>query len=248
MESMGGRIPGAASRVWDPGTVPDARLIASAASTAGEFVVGFLRYLYVPTRRDHVRLEARDAVASAIVLELPGGPSTSPSVHALAASQAMRILQRPDRGRTVPVKSRERSDGTYEVIVARELLGRPVRAPLTPRASQVDAESATTVSEATQQILEQCLGVRHLSKVDAAAALGLLPRTYQRRLAAEDTTFQTLTEHVQRNRAQSLIEDRRIPLAQVGTLLGFAEPAAFTHASHRWFGASPRDFRRRLNA
>ncbi len=81
---------------------------------------------------------------------------------------------------------------------------------------------------------------------DLASALGLHERTLQRRLKAEDTSFEALRDDVRRELAQSYLAQKNVSLAQVAELLGYAEASAFTRAARRWFGQTPREVRRRM--
>lgn len=72
-----------------------------------------------------------------------------------------------------------------------------------------------------------------------ARALGTSPRTLQRRLHAEGTSFDAILDAVRRELAQSFLE-RGVPLKQIAMLLGYAETSAFHRAFKRWTGESPR--------
>jgi AraC-like DNA-binding protein len=78
---------------------------------------------------------------------------------------------------------------------------------------------------------------------DVSVQLGTSSRTLQRRLAQEGAEFSGLLNEVRRSLATRYLGDARYPVGQVGALLGFAEPSAFS----RWFGAqfgrSPRKWR-----
>ena len=79
-----------------------------------------------------------------------------------------------------------------------------------------------------------------------ALRLHCSPRTLQRRLVAQDLSFQALLDEVRMQMADSYLADPRIRLAEVALLLGFADQAAFTHAFNRWTGVSPSRWRSRL--
>ena len=81
---------------------------------------------------------------------------------------------------------------------------------------------------------------------ELARALGLQERTLQRRLKAEDTTFEALKDEARHDIAQSYLAQPKVPLSHIAELLGYAEASAFTRACRRWFGESPRDYRKRL--
>jgi AraC-like DNA-binding protein len=78
-----------------------------------------------------------------------------------------------------------------------------------------------------------------------AAQLGLTPRSLQRRLKDEGTTFQTLREDLRRELADRYLHDK-LSIAEISFLLGFSEPSAFFRAFKRWTGTTPVEARRRL--
>lgn len=86
------------------------------------------------------------------------------------------------------------------------------------------------------------------TQADLARVLGLHERTLQRRLQAEDTTFEALRDDVRRELAHAYLAQRNIPLAHVAEMLGYAEASAFTRACQRWFGQAPREVRKQLAA
>lgn len=78
-----------------------------------------------------------------------------------------------------------------------------------------------------------------------AEQLALHPRTLQRQLAAQGTTFATLVDGVRRDEAGRYLRETTMPLAQLSGVLGFSEQSTLTRACHRWFGAAPSEVRRR---
>lgn len=79
----------------------------------------------------------------------------------------------------------------------------------------------------------------------AAEQLALHPRTLQRQLAAEGTSFATLVDDVRREEAGRYLRETTMPLSQLSGVLGFSEQSALSRACRRWFGASPSEVRRR---
>jgi AraC-like DNA-binding protein len=101
-----------------------------------------------------------------------------------------------------------------------------------------------TVADRVRRLLTQSLGV---SPVDIAAVARLLqvhPRTLQRQLAAERTTFESILDDVRRAAAHRLITQTDLPLTQVTAMVSLAEQSALSRAARRWFGVPPRDLRR----
>lgn len=79
---------------------------------------------------------------------------------------------------------------------------------------------------------------------DVARLLSMHPRTLQRRLAAEGTTFDTVLDDIRRDIAHRLITTDDMRFTQVAEIVGFAEQASLSHAVRRWYGMSPRELRR----
>lgn len=77
------------------------------------------------------------------------------------------------------------------------------------------------------------------SLATVADALGVSRRTLQRRIAAEDCTFDLILDSVRKARARELLDERRRTMGEIAYLLGYAEQAAFSRAARRWFGGPP---------
>lgn len=83
------------------------------------------------------------------------------------------------------------------------------------------------------------------ARVDAVCRrLGVSPRTLQRRLRGEGTTFQDLLEETQRALAEFYLRKPDVAICEVSYLTGFSQPSAFHRAFRRWTGLTPREFRR----
>lgn len=88
----------------------------------------------------------------------------------------------------------------------------------------------------------------HLAKGTAtveliATQLALSTRTLNRRLADAGTSFRGLCETVRRSRAESLLTNPAVSLAEVSFMLGYHEQSTFQHAFKRWTGMTPGEFR-----
>jgi AraC-like DNA-binding protein len=77
-----------------------------------------------------------------------------------------------------------------------------------------------------------------------ARSLGMSASTLHRRLAAEDSSFQTLKDQLRRERATSLLRSGEHSVMAVAEQLGFAEASAFHRAFRKWTGLAPGRFRR----
>ena len=81
-----------------------------------------------------------------------------------------------------------------------------------------------------------------------AQALGLAPRTLQRRLGEAGTTFSSLWTEVRLARSARLLLDGRESAAQVGYLSGFTDQAHFTRSFKRFTAMTPVVYRTQFGA
>jgi AraC-like DNA-binding protein len=95
-------------------------------------------------------------------------------------------------------------------------------------------------------IIARLMHAGPVTQADLASAFGLHERTLQRRLKAEDTSFEALRDDVRRDLAREHLAQGAVPLGHIAEMLGYAEASAFTRACQRWFGASPREYRRQM--
>jgi AraC-like DNA-binding protein len=83
---------------------------------------------------------------------------------------------------------------------------------------------------------------------DIASSLALTDRTLQRRLQAEQATFQRLLDDARRELARKYLTEDRLSLGQVAYMLGFVDQSNFFRACKRWFGLPPGQYRQPLGA
>lgn len=96
--------------------------------------------------------------------------------------------------------------------------------------------------------VEQRLPGGDVSLKALAGALGMTPRTMQRRLKNLGASHQAIVDAVRRQQAESMLLDASLSLEEIGFLLGFASGPAFNRAFKRWAGRTPGAFRRELFA
>ena len=73
--------------------------------------------------------------------------------------------------------------------------------------------------------------------------LHMSPRTVQRRLHDEGTSFKGLADEVRRSLAENYVLERELSLSEVSFRLGFANVNAFHRAFRRWTGKTPALYR-----
>ncbi len=98
--------------------------------------------------------------------------------------------------------------------------------------------------ESTEALVNQLLPSGTVTLELIAGQLNLHPKTLQRRLAAEGTTFAAIVEQIRRRRAEILLRDTDIKLTHLARELGYAEQSVLSRSCRRWFGCGPADFRK----
>ncbi len=68
-------------------------------------------------------------------------------------------------------------------------------------------------------------------------------RTLQRKLHREGSSFRQLLEQTRLQRAHELLTDTDMPIAEISSLLGYANPPAFTRSFKRWSAITPITYR-----
>lgn len=79
---------------------------------------------------------------------------------------------------------------------------------------------------------------------DAAQALDCSERTLRRRLVAAGTSYRAIHDDVRAERAQALLRDSRLAIAEIGARLGFSDDREFRRAFKRWTGQVPSQARK----
>lgn len=101
-----------------------------------------------------------------------------------------------------------------------------------------------------REVRAVCLGTqgRHATAASVAAALGMSPRTFHRRLRAENVSFQRLLDEVRSSVAIEYLSNTMMSIEEIGHRVGFADTSNFRKAFRRWSGTSPGAFRGRRQA
>jgi AraC-like DNA-binding protein len=79
-----------------------------------------------------------------------------------------------------------------------------------------------------------------------ARLMGLHPRSLNRRLRAEGSTFAGRLAESRYAIARELLRDTRLPIDAIAALLGYAETASFGHAFRRWSSSTATAWRSRF--
>ena len=102
------------------------------------------------------------------------------------------------------------------------------------------SRGSTTLTVQVRQIVEALLGTGTCSHGEVARALDMHPRTLQRRVREEGTTFEAIKDEARRDLAQRYLSQPDLPLTQIAALLGYSEQSALGRSCRRWFDMTPR--------
>lgn len=105
-----------------------------------------------------------------------------------------------------------------------------------------DLEENGSVAEQTLRLLRKLEG-QYPQMPQLAAMLNFSPRTYRRRLDAENQSFQTLLDKVRAEHATRYLQNTRLPLSTIAYQVGFNDTSNFRRAYLKWTGRSPRAVR-----
>lgn len=115
--------------------------------------------------------------------------------------------------------------------------------------TQIDFDEAPARSVAD----EVCIRVANTlaegePKIAAVAgAMGLSPRSLQRKLAAENHTFARLLDNTRKRLAHEMVLKPTEQIKNLAYDLGFSDQSNFNRAFKRWFSMSPTEYRRKFS-
>lgn len=100
-----------------------------------------------------------------------------------------------------------------------------------------------TMEDAVFQILHITLSTGLKSEEVVAKLLAIGPRTLQRALKAEGTSFREIRLRFVERGALSLMSETELSIEEIAATLGYSEPRSFRRAFKVWTGLSPSAFR-----
>ncbi|TDH24621.1 AraC family transcriptional regulator [Segetibacter sp. 3557_3] len=83
---------------------------------------------------------------------------------------------------------------------------------------------------------------------EAAAAMSMSPRSLQRKLLEENTSFRTIANEVKRQLALELIRNPGAKLSEVSNVLGYADATSFRRAFKNWTKETPKATRQKMKS
>jgi len=106
-------------------------------------------------------------------------------------------------------------------------------------------ESSKTTRGEVEKLLTANLQSGATTAKVIARQLGVSRQTLFRRLKAEGVTFEKVLDQLRHRMALNYLDDRKLSVNETAYLVGFSDPAAFSHAFKRWTGHSPATIRKR---
>jgi len=134
-------------------------------------------------------------------------------------------------------------------LLDQKLSGRDSRlhAILNSHLRNLDTGGGHDFGTEVQQIIMQAMKNGNCSLPRVAQHLGMTPRTLQRRLSTEETSFQSELDTVRNRLAHRYLEESAMPLTFLADMLCYSDLAAFSRAFKRQNGSSPLSWRKRAN-
>lgn len=104
----------------------------------------------------------------------------------------------------------------------------------------------TNIIEQVSQVISFSLANGFSNINDIASSMHFSPRTLQRRLQDQGTSYRALLDSVRFNMANQYLRNTYYRLTDIAVLLGYSNLSAFSRSYRRWSGVYPTSIRERL--
>lgn len=105
----------------------------------------------------------------------------------------------------------------------------------------VDLQKSNLTAKVESYIISDLIGCS-ASKEYVASLMHMSPRTLQKKLQKEGTSFKEILEGVRRRLAITLLRDESKTVGEVAVLLGYSNTANFSRAFKKWTGSYPANY------
>ncbi len=105
-----------------------------------------------------------------------------------------------------------------------------------------------SIAAQLKRMLAELLATGESNADSACRALKLSRRTLQRRLRAEQTSYQKVLHEVRAVLAVNYLSDDRLQALEVAMLLGYSNISSFTTAFKSWYDMPPIEYRQKILA
>ena len=103
-----------------------------------------------------------------------------------------------------------------------------------------------SIAAQLKRMLAELLATGESNADSACRALKLSRRTLQRRLRAEQTSYQKVLHEVRAVLAVNYLSDDRLQALEVAMLLGYSNISSFTTAFKSWYDMPPVEYRQKV--
>jgi AraC-like DNA-binding protein len=110
--------------------------------------------------------------------------------------------------------------------------------------AEVERKSATRLTDRIRRVLRTGVVSGNAGSRGVADLFSISERSLRRRLAEEGSSFQALVAEARLTAARQLLEETRLPVSAIATVLGYADLTAFSRAFRGWTGKPPTALRR----
>lgn len=105
------------------------------------------------------------------------------------------------------------------------------------------SDEAAALCAVLGRMISAALPQGSINLAGAARTLGFAPRTLQRTLAADGTSFDALLDSIRHDLATDRLRQGQAPVTEIAMSLGYSDTAHFIRAFRRWEGSSPAAWR-----
>ena len=104
-----------------------------------------------------------------------------------------------------------------------------------------------SISDRVRHAIRIHLSSPKANKTDIAYMLAMHPRSLQRKLHEEGTSFELIKDQLRQQLLLQYLADSQASMSQIASVLGFSEQSALSRACKSWFGVTPRQLRKAGN-
>jgi AraC-like DNA-binding protein len=133
------------------------------------------------------------------------------------------------------------ADARRPFLTANETLWQTFEPELQRRITKVEASAP--LAERVRSNLLEGLPSGEASVGDTARRLGLSPRTLQRNLKLEGTSYKEIVRQTREQLARYYVTNTNLTYVEIGFLVGYEEPSSFFRAFREWTGETPESVR-----
>jgi AraC-like DNA-binding protein len=90
-----------------------------------------------------------------------------------------------------------------------------------------------------RRLIRAAILTGHANANQVATLFSMHPRSFRRRLARFDTSFEKLLDEIRYETARQMLNDTRMTITEIAVVLNYSDASAFSRAFRRWSGVTP---------